>query len=85
MMDIEILRKKLDIINDELSSLYQERLDVVEEIGKYKKQHAMPTLDKKREDEIIQKVTTGVKEGKKSYIERFFHFIMDESKDYQKV
>lgn len=82
-MGLEEYRTKLDDINEKLSNLYQDRLDVVKEIGKYKKKNNIAIYDRKREDEIIYKMTENVSDEKKEYIDRYFRFIMDESKKYQ--
>lgn len=49
------LRRKIDLIDNELISLLAKRMRLSREIGVYKKEHNMPVLQAKRYDEILQK------------------------------
>ena len=81
---LKIYRKEIDEIDKELIKLYERRLNISYDIGKYKVENNIPILNKEREEEIIKKNLNGISQSdKKEYIERFLIFIMDESKKYQ--
>jgi chorismate mutase/prephenate dehydratase len=53
---ISQLRAEIDKIDQQLISLFLQRIDVVESIGRYKKDNQLPTLDNGRENIIRQKL-----------------------------
>jgi monofunctional chorismate mutase len=54
MTDLEHLRKEIDAIDEKLVRLLERRMDIARQVGEYKEANALPVLDKKREEEIIQ-------------------------------
>jgi len=54
--EIEILRQKIDAIEDSLISLLNERAKYVLGIGKIKKTQGLPVSDSKREGLILKRV-----------------------------
>jgi len=52
-MKIEDLRQRINEIDQELVRLLELRFQVVKEIGAYKKEHNLPILDAKREEEVL--------------------------------
>jgi len=54
--EIETLRQKLDLIEDELISLLNERAGYVLEIGRIKREKSLPIEDLKREETILNRV-----------------------------
>jgi chorismate mutase len=55
--EIEVLRQKLDLIEDNLISLLNERAKYVLEIGKIKHEKGLPIEDLKREEIILNRIT----------------------------
>ncbi len=51
-MNLENYRKQLDEIDKELSKLFESRMEVVENVRKYKKQNNLPIYDKNREQKM---------------------------------
>ncbi|MDR3000056.1 MAG: chorismate mutase [Fibromonadaceae bacterium] len=54
--EIEILRQKLDSIEDNLIALLNERAKYVLEIGKIKREKGLPIVDLKREETILNRI-----------------------------
>ncbi|MBQ6128180.1 MAG: chorismate mutase [Lachnospiraceae bacterium] len=82
--DIKSLRKRIDEIDDQLLKLYEERMDVVRDIGAYKMENALPVYDAKREDEKIDAVFAAVKN--KEYADgaaQLFITLMQASRELQ--
>ena len=82
-MKIEDLRNKIDNIDDELVSLFKERLSVASQIAKYKKENGLSVLDKTRERELINKVTEKAGAEYESEIRAIFNDLMGVSRAYQ--
>lgn len=55
MVELENLRKEIDIVDNELLKLIQKRFEVVEKIWKYKKEKWIPIVQKDRWDEVLEK------------------------------
>lgn len=83
MIELELMRKKIDEIDDKLLLLFKERLEVSKKIGLLKKKHNMKIFDPQREREIIDSCTQNVNEDEKIYIEKFLRNLMDISKEVQ--
>ena len=49
-------RKQIDTIDDEIVSLFANRMSIVEKIGKYKKENNLPLMDNDRWQLLIEKL-----------------------------
>ena len=56
-MELSEIRTKIDAVDDQLLSLFLERMALSEEVAAYKNEHRLPILNKQREREILAKVT----------------------------
>ena len=83
MIELELMRKKIDEIDDKLLALFKERLEVSKKIGLLKKKHNMKIFDPQREQEIIDGCTQNISEDEKVYVEKFLRNLMDISKEVQ--
>ena len=83
MIELELMRKKIDEIDDKLLALFRERLEVSKKIGSLKKKYKMAIFDPQREKEIIDSCTQNINEDEKIYIEKFLRNLMDISKEVQ--
>lgn len=85
MKDIEHWRKEIDRIDEEIARLFQERMEVVEGIARYKRDNDMKVFDPERENAVIEKNLRRIdKEGLKKYYRQFIVDMMNVSKEYQK-
>ena len=81
-MDLSLLRKEIDEIDDELIPLLIRRMEVCERVAEYKLKNGISVLNKGREQEILNKA--GEKSGEYSdEIKAIFTAIMDSSKKLQ--
>ena len=83
MIELELMRKKIDEIDDKLLALFKERLEVSKKIGLLKKKDKMEIFDPQREQEIIDGCTQNISEDEKVYVEKFLRNLMDISKEVQ--
>ena len=52
-MELEALRAQIDQIDRELLALFCQRMAVVAQVGRYKKEQGLPVRNQGREDEIL--------------------------------
>ena len=83
MIELELMRIKIDEIDDKLLVLFKERLEVSKKIGLLKKKNNIKIFDPQREQEIIDNCTQNVSDDEKKYIEKFLRNLMDISKEVQ--
>ena len=83
MIELELMRKKIDEIEDKLLALFKERWEVSKKIGLLKKKYKMEIFDPQREQEIIDGCTQNISEDEKVYVEKFLRNLMDISKEVQ--
>lgn len=78
---LELLRAEIDRVDDELMDRIAHRMEIVKQIGEYKKENQVTILQLERWKEIMNRVT---KNGKalgveSDFIQAFFNAIHDES------
>ncbi len=78
---LDILRKEIDILDDEIMNVLASRMKVARDIGKYKKENNMTILQTDRWQEILHKfVERGLQNGlTEEFITRVIKSIHDES------
>lgn len=84
MEKLDIYREQIDKIDTEIIKLFEERMDVVLDVAKYKKENSMPIYQAERENVVLKKVEDKLEN--KGYLEEtteLFKFIMDLSKSLQ--
>lgn len=77
-------REKIDKVDKELMRLFEERMDIVLDVAKYKQKNNMAIFHKDRENQVIEKNLNRVKNKELlPYAEEMLHSLMDISKEYQ--
>ena len=82
-LNLEEIRKEISAINDEMLALFVKRMELSAQVAMYKKANGLPTLDRKREEAILQKVADNTSEEYRQYAIQLFRTMMDLSKEYQ--
>ncbi len=82
-LNLEEIRKEISEINDEMLALFIKRMELSSQVAAYKKANGLPTLDRKREEAILQKVADNTSDEMRQYALEFFRNIMDLGKQYQ--
>jgi len=77
------IRNQIDKIDDELVSLFSQRLSLVEEIAGKKKEENLPVLDTAREREIVSRITKDMSDAMAGYTKTLFTTIFDLSRTHQ--
>lgn len=55
MNNLEKAREKINIIDEQMAALFEQRMEAAKEIADYKCKHGLPVFDQKREEEVVQK------------------------------
>lgn len=78
-------RKRINAIDEEMAGLFEERMQAVEDVIRYKQEHQMQVLDTSREQYVIEHNTSYIQreEYKDSYIE-FITDMLAISRKYQR-
>lgn len=82
-MNLEECRKEIDQIDTQLLQLYLRRMQTVIEVARYKKEHGLPVLHPKREQEIIDRQTAQSPEALRPYVRELYQTLMATSRAYQ--
>lgn len=61
MNELENLREKINTIDKEMIALFEKRMDIVADIAAYKIKNNLPVLNQNREDIVVSKVKSTVK------------------------
>ena len=84
MRDLDYCRNRIDEIDKKLIELFEERMNIVVDVARYKAANNLPIFHKKREEEVIRKNVDRVKDKElKPYAQDMLHSLMDISKAYQ--
>ena len=84
MENIKDCRTKINQIDKQMAELFEQRMEICEQVAEYKKQHGLPILDKDRENAILSQAGTNIKNKEFSgYYVDFLTNVMRISKDYQ--
>ena len=81
---MEEFRSKIDNLDYEIMEYLIDRLNVVKEIGSYKKKNNIPVYDKSREDKIYQKIEDSyLLDDHRVFLKSIYNKIMEETKKVQ--
>lgn len=84
-MSINEARRKIDDIDKKMIKLFEARMQAVNDVVKYKKEHNLAIFDEKREKEIIKNNLKLVDISLKDYYLEFFEKMLEISKKYQEA
>ena len=82
-LNLDEIRAEISAINDEMLALFVKRMELSAQVAMYKKANGLPTLDRKREEAILQKVADNTGDEFRQYAIQLFRTMMDLSKEYQ--
>lgn len=82
-MDLEVLRLRVNEIDDEIAKLFVERMQTSAKIAEAKAEKNLPVLDQKRENQVLQRVMEAAGEEFELYIKTLYHTMFEVSRSYQ--
>lgn len=77
------LRKKIDDVDRDILALILKRLELVDQVAEVKRADKIPVFVPGREDEILDRLVSGVDSKYASYVRDLFISVLDVSKRYQ--
>ena len=84
MENLAKLRQEIDEIDNELVVLFEKRMKIYKEVAAFKRIHNMPIYDETRENKIIEKNISKLKDKSLSHeLETFYRMIFKISRDIQ--
>ncbi|MBE5757092.1 MAG: bifunctional chorismate mutase/prephenate dehydratase [Clostridiales bacterium] len=81
-MDINELRNKIDKVDNQLTDLFKERMEISSQIAEYKRENKLPVKDTERERQLLYRISERA-EDMGNYAKILFTTIMDLSRSYQ--
>ena len=84
MSDLEGFREEIDLIDKKITNLFEERMNIVLKIAQYKKENNFSVLHSSREEEVISKAVSNLKnKDYETELTTLLNCIMDISKNIQ--
>jgi chorismate mutase len=86
-MTLAELREQIDKLDDKVVNIFEQRMKIVEEIGRYKKEQNLTILQTRRWDDILKKrISLGTRKGlSEEFILKVFQAIHQESINHQTI
>ena len=84
MDSLQCARKRINMIDERIFSLFAQRLDASYDVARYKEEHDLPILDTVREDIKLQWAENIADSENKDLYKKLMVDLMDISKEYQK-
>ncbi|MBR1559559.1 MAG: chorismate mutase [Clostridia bacterium] len=82
-MAINDIRNKIDSLDDQLVSLFAQRMECSREVAAAKRADGMPIKDHAREREIVNRLTRAAGDAYAPYVKALYSQIFDLSRSYQ--
>lgn len=82
-MELSDYRKQIDAIDDEICRLFTERMNVVNEIGEYKRSHDLPVNSGSREREVLAHISKQLPQDLEDFGRVLYRSMFDVSKAYE--
>ena len=82
-MNIDELRAEIDLVDDELLSLFERRMEIAKAIGEYKKARGLPIKNSARESEILCRLAGRTRPELAEYAKALFSALFEISSGYQ--
>lgn len=82
-MDLNNYRQQIDAIDEEILRLFQQRMDVAENIAAYKKEHHLPILQAGREREKLATLSAQTRPELRSYLRVLYSLLFELSRAHQ--
>ena len=83
MMDLKACREKIDKIDEAIASLFAERMDITNEVARYKRENSLPILNHEREQEVLRRAALVAGEHYADAAKTVFNIMMDMSRANQ--
>lgn len=84
MKDLAECRAEIDRVDRELLRLFEERMEICQEVAQYKAAHGLATYDPGREQAVLDGLAEKTTPELLPYAQKLWQTLMDLSKDFQR-
>jgi len=84
MKDLAECRAEIDRVDRELLRLFEERMEICQEVAQYKAAHGLATYDPGREQAVLDSLAEKTTPELLPYAQKLWQTLMDLSKDLQR-
>ena len=84
MKDLAECRAEIDRVDRELQRLFEERMEICQEVARYKAAHGLATYDPGREQAVLDGLAEKTTPELLPYAQKLWQTLMDLSKDFQR-
>ena len=84
-MKLDNVRAEIDALDNEIVSLFLKRMETVGQVAESKKTSGKAVLDKRREREVLARVTEQAGPKMENYVKILFSMLFDLSRSYQSL
>ena len=81
--DLNELRRQIDAVDSQLTALFLQRMEIVEQVARYKLEREMQVLQPDREQAVIERAAARAPEAMRDYTGDFFRAVMAISRNMQ--
>lgn len=86
MRDLDYLRAEIDRVDRQILDLYEQRMELCLDVGRYKKAKNLPVVNLEREKEVVdQKLELLKNQGNRAGIVALYELLMDQSRNAQSL
>ena len=82
-LDLNELRGRIDEMDSQLTALFLQRMEIVEQVARYKLERGMQVLQPEREQAVIDRAAARAPEAMQGYTGDFFRAVMAVSRAMQ--
>lgn len=82
-LDLNKIRQEINSIDDEISALFEKRMLLAKDVAEYKRQNDMAVYDRRRERDIINRISSQVSDDLSSYAKILYSTLFQVSRSYQ--
>jgi chorismate mutase/prephenate dehydratase len=82
-MDLDELRQEIDSLDDNLLRLFERRMELAENIARYKKEHFLPIRNRERERKVLYRLCEKAQPELAGYVRSLFSSLFEMSRSHQ--
>lgn len=75
-MNLETLRQQIDTVDEQILTLFRQRMRICEQIGIYKNKNGLPVLDEARQTAKLNTLCAQAGEADREAVKRLFETVM---------
>lgn len=82
-MELSDYRRQIDEVDDQICKLFEQRMNIVEAVGEYKRTHDIPVTNSRREQEVLLRVSKSLPPRLEPFGRALYRSVFDISKSFE--